>query len=59
MFGEDAPPVLHCYIQSSSVELHHRNTKLKPAHTHTHTHFILILRRQIIVHAVAINIYHL
>lgn len=32
VFGQDAPSVFHCYIQSPPVELHHGNAELKPEH---------------------------
>lgn len=34
VFGQDVPSVLHGYVQSSPVELHHRHAKLKPAGAH-------------------------
>lgn len=32
VFGQEAPPVFHRYVQSPPVELHHRDAELKPAH---------------------------
>lgn len=32
VFGQDAPSVFHCYVQSPPVELHHGNAELEPAH---------------------------
>lgn len=34
MFGQNPATVLHCYIQSPPVQLHHGDAELKPANTH-------------------------
>lgn len=47
MFEQYAPSVLNCYIQSSSVELHHRNAEFKPKKTKfDHNKNIILLKNE-------------